>query len=45
MLEIKNVTKTLKKRKVLNDVSYTFKEKTIYGLHGINGSLDRKSVV
>lgn len=38
MLEIKNVTKTLKKRKVLNDVSYTFKEKTIYGLHGINGS-------
>ena len=38
MLEIRNVTKILNKKKVLDDISYTFDEKTIYGLHGINGS-------
>ena len=38
MLEIRNVTKILNKKKVLEGISYTFDEKTIYGLHGINGS-------
>lgn len=38
MLEIRNVTKILNKKKVLDGISYTFDEKTIYGLHGINGS-------
>ena len=38
MLEIRNVTKILNKKKVLDGISYTFDEKTIYGLNGINGS-------
>lgn len=38
MLEIKNVTKILNKKKVLDDVSYNFDDRMIYGLHGINGS-------
>ncbi|MDY2960365.1 MAG: ABC transporter ATP-binding protein [Hornefia sp.] len=38
MLEIKNVTKILNKRKVLDEVSYTFNKGTIYGLYGANGS-------
>lgn len=38
MIELKDVTKVLKKNTVLNHVSYTFQESTVYGLYGENGS-------
>lgn len=37
-IHIKNVTKIIKKRKVLDDISYEFKKGKIYGLCGPNGS-------
>lgn len=37
-LEIKNVTKSFKKEVILNDISYVFQDKMIYGIVGINGS-------
>lgn len=37
-LEIKNVTKSFKKEEILNDISYVFQDKMIYGIVGINGS-------
>lgn len=38
MIEISNVTKTLKKQKVLDDVTVTFEKGKIYGLRGKNGA-------
>ena len=38
MIELKHVTKMLKKNKVLDDVSYAFEEGKVYGLYGENGS-------
>lgn len=38
MIEIKNVSKTLTKRLVLDNINYTFKDGTVYGLCGPNGS-------
>ncbi|MFT8709984.1 MAG: ABC transporter ATP-binding protein [Sporolactobacillus sp.] len=38
MIDLIHVTKTLKGRKVLKDISYHFEEAKIYGLFGINGS-------
>ncbi len=38
MIEIKNYIKVLKKRNVLDDISYTFENGKIYGLYGRNGS-------
>lgn len=38
MIEIKNVSKTLNKRLVLDNINYTFKDGTVYGLCGHNGS-------
>lgn len=38
IVEVKNYTKILKKKKVLNDVSITFDSGHIYGLYGRNGS-------
>ena len=37
-LEIKNITKSFRKEEVLKDISYTFIDKMIYGIVGINGS-------
>ncbi|PIO80849.1 multidrug ABC transporter ATP-binding protein [Pediococcus damnosus] len=37
-IELRHFSKTLKKRSVLTDVSYTFNDGAIYGLYGINGS-------
>lgn len=37
-LEIRNVTKSFKKEEILNDISYVFQDKMIYGIVGINGS-------
>lgn len=37
-IEIKNYSKVIKKRTILDDVNYTFKEGKIYGLFGRNGS-------
>ena len=37
MIEVKNVSKTLKKNRVLKDISYTFEDGRIYGIHGRNG--------
>ena len=34
---LKNVSKEIKGKQVLNDISYTFKSGTIYGLKGRNG--------
>lgn len=38
MIEMKSVTKEIKKHIVLNQISYTFENGRIYGLHGENGS-------
>lgn len=38
MIEIKNYIKVLKKRNVLDNISYTFENGKIYGLYGRNGS-------
>lgn len=38
MIEIKNVNKTLSKRKVLDNINYTFEYGKVYGLCGYNGS-------
>lgn len=38
MIEIKNVYKLLNKRLVLDNINYTFKDGTVYGLCGHNGS-------
>lgn len=38
MIELKHVTKVIKKSMVLNDVSYIFEEGKVYGLYGENGS-------
>lgn len=38
MIEVKNYTKILKKRTILDDISYEFQDGKIYGLHGRNGS-------
>jgi len=38
MIEIKNVNKTLSKRKVLDNINYTFEYGKVYGLCGHNGS-------
>lgn len=37
-IEIKKVTKSFKKEIVLDDISYKFKDKMIYGIFGLNGS-------
>ena len=37
-IELKNVSKTLKKRAILSNITYTFESGKIYGLHGKNGS-------
>lgn len=37
-IEVKNVTKVLRKITVLEDVNLTLKSGTIYGLRGVNGS-------
>lgn len=37
-LEIRNVTKSFKNEEILNDISYVFEDKMIYGIVGINGS-------
>ena len=31
-IELKNISKSFKKEKVLDDISYTFNEKRIYGI-------------
>ena len=38
MIEVKNISLTLNKRQILNNVSLTLKEGNIYGLVGNNGS-------
>ena len=38
MLELVHVTKRLKKKTVLDDISYTFESGVVYGLFGVNGS-------
>ena len=38
MIEISSVTKTLKKQKVLDNVTVTFEKGKIYGLRGKNGA-------
>lgn len=38
MIELKHVTKALKKNTVLDDVSYSFENGRAYGLYGENGS-------
>lgn len=38
MIELKNVSKSYKKRIVLENVSYRFEKGKIYGIYGINGS-------
>ncbi|MBQ7096159.1 MAG: ABC transporter ATP-binding protein [Clostridia bacterium] len=38
MIELKNVNKTLSKRKVLDNINYTFEYGKVYGLCGPNGS-------
>lgn len=38
MIEIKKVNKILNKRLVLDNINYTFKDATVYGLCGHNGS-------
>lgn len=38
MVEIKNLNKTLSKRKVLDNINYTFEYGKVYGLCGHNGS-------
>lgn len=37
MIEVKNISKTLKGNQVLKDISYTFDNGKIYGIYGYNG--------
>ena len=37
-IELKNISKSFKKEKVLDNISYIFNEKRIYGIVGANGS-------
>ncbi len=37
-IEIKNISKVIKKQEVLSNINYTFESGKIYGIHGINGS-------
>lgn len=37
-IELKNYTKVIKNKTILDNVSYTFEEGRIYGIHGRNGS-------
>lgn len=38
MIELKNISKTLKKNRVLDNVSYRFESGKVYGFYGENGS-------
>lgn len=38
MIDLKNITKKIKKKTILEDISYTFEKGKIYGLFGRNGS-------
>ncbi|MFC1286484.1 ABC transporter ATP-binding protein [Bacillus paralicheniformis] len=38
MIVLKNITKKIKKKTILEDISYTFEKGKIYGLFGRNGS-------
>lgn len=38
MIELKHVTKRIRKNVVLDDISYVFENGTVYGLYGENGS-------
>ena len=38
MIEMRNVSKTINKNKVLDNISYKFGDGMVYGLHGANGS-------
>lgn len=38
MVQLKNITKTLNSKKVLNNINYTFEHGNVYGLCGPNGS-------
>ena len=38
MIQIKNLTKIIKKKTILDNINYTFQDGTIYGLYGRNGS-------
>ncbi len=39
MIQLEHISKkNLKKKTVLNDISYTFETGKIYGIYGINGS-------
>lgn len=37
MIEVKNISKTLKGNEILKEISYTFEEGKIYGIYGYNG--------
>lgn len=37
MIEVRNISKTLKGNQVLKDISYTFENGKIYGIYGYNG--------
>lgn len=38
MIQLQNVNKKIKTNQVLNNISYTFEERKVYGLYGRNGS-------
>jgi len=38
MIEVKGISKSLKKQMVLKNISYTFEKGSIYGVRGINGA-------
>ena len=38
MVEVKGYTKIIKRKKVLDNISYSFEDGMIYGLYGVNGS-------
>lgn len=38
MIELRDVTKVIKKNTVLNHINYMFQESNVYGLYGENGS-------
>ena len=38
MLELRNVTKVIKKNMILDHIDYTFESGKVYGLYGENGS-------
>lgn len=37
-IEVKNVSKVIKKDEILRDINYDFESGKVYGIHGINGS-------